>query len=88
MPDDSYGDSATKGEGLSQKLIYQPPAPTLIDRFASIVCNAMAENGDVSIADPDVVSGFSNFMKLIAKVRSKELNGEIGAVIDKQKQER
>jgi hypothetical protein len=71
-----------------KKVTYHPPEPVLIDQFANRVCHAMAERGDDRVLDPEVVNGFSSFIKLIARVKSKELNGEIGKPIDKGEQER
>lgn len=88
MPNQPNANAHNQREGLDRKITYHPPEPMLIDRFASNVCRAMAERGGESTVDPEVVSGFSSFIKLVAKVKSKELNGEIGAVIDKPEQER
>lgn len=84
MPDTHVDHQPTK---LDRKVTFRAPAPLLIDQFVSQVCRALAESGDNSTLDPEVVSGFSNFIKLMAKVKSKELNGEIGEQIDKREQE-
>ena len=46
----------------------------------------MAKDCEGDGLDPEVISGFSNFMKLVARMRAKELNGETRDLIDKHPQ--
>lgn len=53
---------------------YAPPAP-LVDKFAQEVCaQYAARTGDPSIADADVVKGFSAFVKLMGNILARQMS--------------
>jgi len=71
--------TALQQRGRIRGRTFQPPESSLIDQFSRNTCRALAELDGESGFDLEVISGFSNFVKLMAKVKSKELNGEIGS---------
>jgi hypothetical protein len=53
---------------------YAPPAP-LVDKFALAVCTQYAaRTGDPSLADADVVKGFSAFVKLMGNILARQMS--------------
>jgi hypothetical protein len=58
----------------ANKIRFVPPEAKSIDRFARDVCHQLVQNGDSAFSDPDVVSGFADFLSFIAEVVAKHLN--------------
>jgi len=61
-------------------VVYCPPSWETIQRYAREVGQALARSGDPTFADPEVSRGLANFIQVIASIRAKQLNGELGKV--------
>jgi len=73
-------------ESVNRKITYHPPDSQILEQFARDVCRELAKDCEGDRLDPEVISGFSNFMKLVARMRAKELNGQTRDLIDKHRQ--
>jgi hypothetical protein len=51
-------------------LLYSPPAPEALEAFARQVCQRLG----TEFTTPDVVAGFSAFIKVAADIQVKHLN--------------
>ena len=52
------------------QLLYSPPAPEALEAFARQVCQGLG----TEFTTPDVVAGFSAFIKMAADIQVKHLN--------------
>ena len=60
----------------SHNIVYSPPSWDTIHGYARSVSLALAQDGTPSFADPEVVRGLANFIKVVATIRAKQLNAE------------
>lgn len=68
------------GRKRRRPIEYLPPAQTDIDTFAVRVCEVLAEKHDPAIAEPDVVRGLAEFMRIAARIQAKHLNQQVGII--------
>ena len=54
--------------------LYVVPEAQVVERLARDVCVRLAQAGDVSFNDPDVITGLADFLNLMARILAKQLN--------------
>lgn len=62
--------SSASETGPTPPIVYAPPAPDVLEHFASSVCQELG----AAFAEPDVVAGFTHFMKVVAQAQANHLN--------------
>ncbi len=62
------------GEVMPKHIVYQPPSRKVISAYAQLVCDRLAEQYGASYATPEVVSGFTEFLLVVAVMLAKRLN--------------
>jgi hypothetical protein len=67
---------------IDRKVVYYPPSEQLINRFAREVCTQLAQNGNDVYIKPEVVSGFAQFLNVIAQITAKCLNEDHTDLLD------
>lgn len=55
-------------------VIYCAPSSESVDAYAREVCEKLAQQIDPSYADYEVVSGLAGFLKLLSRIRAKQLS--------------
>lgn len=60
-------------QAVHKFIIYYPPSQEVIDRFARDVCLHMAQRVDVVFNTPEMIRGFSAFIKIVACIYAKHL---------------
>lgn len=57
---------------------YCPPDEAAINEYARCACEQLAEQFvNPSWSHPDVIDGFSEFLKIVARICAKQLNGQL-----------
>ena len=60
-----------------KRVVYTPPSNEVIGNYARDVCAALAEHeNDPSMMNGKIVSGFANFIKVVASIQAKRLTAE------------
>lgn len=56
-----------------RKVVVCPPTPQRIEQYTRAVCRALSENHGQEYCNPDVVAGFTAFVKLVVRIRARQL---------------
>lgn len=59
------------------KIIYIPPPPNEVERYARQLCRGWAENRSPEYGDMAFVSGFVRFMKQVVRSQAKQMNNGV-----------
>ena len=62
-----------------REVVYIPPDQRSIHTYAQQVCDTLAKRCDPSFAEPEVVTGFANFLSLVAHLEAKYRGQREGA---------
>jgi hypothetical protein len=54
-------------------IVYYPPSQSTIDTFARDVCIYMGQKVDLAYNTPEMIRGFSSFIKIVASIYAKHL---------------
>lgn len=67
----------------ARAITYTPPADHAVDRLVQEASRRLATmSGDMRYLDPDVIWGLSEFIKLIGRIKARQLNeGSNGHVL-------
>ncbi|MCL4878520.1 MAG: hypothetical protein KJ064_17805 [Anaerolineae bacterium] len=57
-----------------RNVIYIPPETEAIETYARTVCKTFAEKHDTAYGSPEMIEGFTTFMKLVVRVKLKHLH--------------
>ncbi|MFC1959915.1 hypothetical protein ACFLYO_04325 [Chloroflexota bacterium] len=69
----------SKSKKTSDKVIqYEPTPPEVVEHFARNVCEELGEG----FTDHDTVRGFANFMKVVVRVTTNQLNQQADNQVD------
>lgn len=66
-----------------RRIIYEPPPREFIEQFSRDVCEALAQQGDASFENPEVVAGLADFLYLLATIIARKLNDAPPDFVDK-----
>jgi len=59
-----------------RRLIYYPPSQETIETYVEKVCKAFEQKFGAEYGSKDMQVGLTNFLKLIAKAKVRQLNAE------------
>ena len=57
----------------SPGVIVHPPDDLIVERYGRTVCKKLAQEHDPDYSTPDVVQGFTAFMKIVVRVKARQL---------------
>jgi len=55
-------------------VVYCPPKPEVIEKFANRVCQELARQHGEQFARSEVIDGFTDYLKLAARIYANHLN--------------
>jgi len=68
-----------------KRIEYVPPSDKEIHRFVNLVCDEMArKHDDPSYNTHEIVFGFANFLKVVARIKAKQMTEEANKDLDGQ----
>ena len=59
---------------MSKHILYYPPPPEVIHDYAHKMCEQLGETQDAAYTNPEVVTGFTDFLHLVSAIWTKHLN--------------
>jgi hypothetical protein len=67
----------------NERVTYIPPSQKQIEQFAQEVCQTLAQAGDEIYLQPEVISGFADFLGFAAELLAKSLSKGHDELLDK-----
>lgn len=67
---------------MTKRKVYIAPKANVIADYAQGVCRELSAEHDASLSDPQVVSGFSDFLRVVSEAVAKQLNRDDSASFD------
>ncbi len=73
MDVDKFNSDKGNTESVNKKRIYQPPPAHVIEQYVRKICQSFAQT-DETIDSPEVIWGFTEFVKVVSAITARKLN--------------